>query len=62
VRGAERGILQLLYKNLGINDHDGLRTCQELVQENPNIADKRTELLTKLDRLEHASQELLSLK
>lgn len=61
VRGAERGILQLLYRNLGINGQDGLRICQEFVQESSHIVDKRTELGQKLQRLEHASQELLSL-
>ncbi len=61
VRGAERGALQMLYTSLGINGPDGLHICQELAQENPHIADRRVELLKKLERLEHASRELLSL-
>jgi hypothetical protein len=61
VRGAERGALQTLYTNLGINGSDGLHICQEFAQESPHIADRRVELLKKLERLEHASLELLSL-
>jgi hypothetical protein len=61
VRGAERGMLQLLYTTLGINGPDGLRICQDLAQESPHIAGKRSDLLKKLERLENASIELLSL-
>ena len=61
VRGAEKGMLQMLYTTLGINGPDGLRVCQELAQESPHIADKRSDLLKKLERLENASRELLSL-
>lgn len=61
VRGAEKGMLQLLYTSLEINGSDGLRICQELAQEGPHIADRRSDLLKKLERLENASHELLSL-
>ena len=61
VRGAERGILQILYKNLGITGHDGYNICQELAQESFGVADRRKELSTKLERLERASSELISI-
>lgn len=61
VRGVENGMLQLLYTSLGINGPDGLRVCLELAQESPHIGDKRADLLKKLERLENASRELLSL-
>ena len=61
VRGAEKGMLQLLYESLGINGSDGLRICQDLAQESPHIADRRSDLRKKLERLEDASHELLSL-
>ena len=61
MRGAERGILQLLCLSLGINGQDGRRICQELVQESPNIANRRAELQKKLERLERASCELQEL-
>ena len=61
VRGAEMGILQILYTNLEINGPDGYHICQELAQESSNVADKRNELSKKLERLEQASHELFSL-
>ena len=61
VRGAEKGMLQLLYTSLKINGEDGLRICQDLAQESPHLADRRSDLLKKLERLENASRELLSL-
>ena len=61
VRGAERDILQILYTNLGINGHEGYRICHELAQESFSIADRRKELLKKLERLELASSELISI-
>lgn len=59
VQGAEHNILGTLYSNLGINGQDGVRICKELAQESPQIADRRTDLLKKLERLEIASDELL---
>lgn len=59
VQGAETDILGTLYSNLGMNGQDGIRICKELAQESPQIADRRADLLKKLERLEIASDELL---
>ena len=61
VRGLERNILRALYTNLGINGADGHRICKELAQESAQVADRRTDLMKKLERLEFASDELLSI-
>ena len=61
VRGLERNILQALYTGLGINGPEGHRICKELAQESPQVADRRTDLAKKLERLEFASEELLSI-
>ena len=59
VQGAEQNILSTLYSNLGINGQDGIRICKELAQESPQIADRRADLLKRLERLQLASDELL---
>ncbi|KAJ7159212.1 P-loop containing nucleoside triphosphate hydrolase protein [Mycena crocata] len=59
VRGVGRDLLQALYSGLGINGPDSLRICQELAQESPSVAGKREELMTRLERLETASRELM---
>jgi len=61
VRGVEKGVLLALYTNLGINGPEGSRICTEFAQESPKVADRRADLQKKLDRLESASGELLSL-
>lgn len=61
VRGVERNVLKELYSKLGVNGEDGSRICRELAQESPQVADKRAELVKKLERLEVASAELLRL-
>ncbi|KAF8959975.1 P-loop containing nucleoside triphosphate hydrolase protein [Flammula alnicola] len=61
VRGVERDILRAIYSNLGVNGQDGIRICKELAQESPQVADRRVDLQKKLERLEIASQELLSI-
>ena len=61
VRGLERDVLQALYMGLGVNGPDGHRICQELAQESPQVADRRMDLAKKLERLESASEELLSI-
>jgi hypothetical protein len=61
VRGLERDILQALYTGLGVNGPDGHRICKELAQESPQVADRRMDLAKKLERLEFASEELLSI-
>ncbi|KAF7366190.1 hypothetical protein MVEN_00496000 [Mycena venus] len=60
VRGVGRELLPTLYKGLGINGSDGLRICRELAQESPSVAGKREELLKRLERLETASRELVT--
>ena len=59
VRGVERNVLKELYLKLGVNGDDGARICRELAQESPQVADKRADLLKKLERLEIASAQLL---
>ena len=54
-------MLKELYSKLGINGEDGIRICRELAQESPQVADKRADLLRKLERLETASAQLLHL-
>ena len=54
-------MLKELYSKLGINGEDGIRNCRELAQESPQVADKRADLLRKLERLETASAQLLHL-
>ena len=61
VRGVERDLLQELYSKLGVNGEDGAGICHELAQESPQVADKRADLLKKLERLEIASAQLLRL-
>ncbi|KAF9555056.1 hypothetical protein CPC08DRAFT_643469 [Agrocybe pediades] len=61
VRGVEKGVLLALYTNLGVNGPEGSRICKEFSMESPQVADRRADLQKKLDRLESASGELLSL-
>ncbi|KAJ7829557.1 P-loop containing nucleoside triphosphate hydrolase protein [Mycena leptocephala] len=60
VRGLERALLPTLYRGLGINGPNGLRICRELAQESPSVAGKREELLKRLERLETAGRELVT--
>ncbi|KAJ6458250.1 P-loop containing nucleoside triphosphate hydrolase protein [Mycena sanguinolenta] len=60
VRGVGRELLPTLYRGLGINGPDGVRICRELAQESPSVAGKREELLKRLERLETASRELVT--
>ncbi|PPQ94528.1 hypothetical protein CVT25_012429 [Psilocybe cyanescens] len=61
VCGIKQDVLVVLYTSLGINGQDGHQICKELVQESPQVADKRADLQKKLERLEVASRELLLL-
>ncbi|KAF9036386.1 P-loop containing nucleoside triphosphate hydrolase protein [Panaeolus papilionaceus] len=61
VRAAEKGLLLKLYSALGINGADGERVCEDFVRESSQNADLRSDLLSRLNRLELASQELLSI-
>ncbi|KAG5649860.1 hypothetical protein H0H81_001744 [Sphagnurus paluster] len=61
VRGAEKDILRVLYADLGINGPDGHRICVELAQESLQVADRRLDLQKRLERLEIATGELLSI-
>ncbi|KAJ6454813.1 hypothetical protein C8R45DRAFT_1082629 [Mycena sanguinolenta] len=60
VRGVGRELLPTLYRGLGINGPDGVRICRELAQESPSVAGKHEELLKRLERLETASRELVT--
>lgn len=59
--GLEQDILPTLYSGLGLNGPDGMRICQELTQESPQVAGKREELKKRWERLSAASRELLSI-
>jgi len=59
VYGVQRGALDALYTSLGIKGPEGYNICRELAQESPQIADRRADLLKRLERLETASQQLL---
>ncbi|PFH47397.1 hypothetical protein AMATHDRAFT_42963 [Amanita thiersii Skay4041] len=61
IRGTEREILKVLYSGLGIFERNGPEVCKELSKENPSVAHKREELKMKLERLNTASRELLSM-
>lgn len=61
VRGAASDVLRVLYGSLGVNGLEGTRVCRELAQESPQVADKRVDLKKKLERLESAREELLSI-
>ena len=61
VLGAAANVLQVLNSNLGINSAEGSRICNELAQESLQVADHRFDLQKKLERLESASEELLSI-
>jgi hypothetical protein len=57
--GAGRDILPLLWKGLGLNSLEAHRICKEFAQENAGVANRREELVKKLQRLDEASQKLL---
>ncbi|RXW23695.1 hypothetical protein EST38_g2159 [Candolleomyces aberdarensis] len=61
VRGIERDVLKILYGRLGINGPDGHRIAKELATESPQIADKRQDLMKRLERLQIATNELLEI-
>ncbi|KAK0224295.1 P-loop containing nucleoside triphosphate hydrolase protein [Armillaria fumosa] len=60
VRGFDKGLLGILYEKLGILGENGKRMCSELTQENPLVVGRREELMKKLERLQSASEELMS--
>lgn len=61
VRGVQRDVLKVLNSGLGIHGPDGHRICKEMVMESPHVADRRQELLKKLERLSVASSQLLQI-
>ena len=61
IRGVEKDLLQTLYVGLGIHGKDGHQICCELAKEYPAVAHKREEVSKKLERLNVAMQELLSM-
>ncbi|KAH6910212.1 P-loop containing nucleoside triphosphate hydrolase protein [Coprinopsis sp. MPI-PUGE-AT-0042] len=60
VCGIKQDILHILYSKLGLNGPDGHKICKELAQESPQVGDKRVDLQKKLERLQTASSQLLS--
>ncbi|KAJ7731654.1 P-loop containing nucleoside triphosphate hydrolase protein [Mycena metata] len=61
IRGVGRNILPTLMKGIGLNGPDAMRIAKDFARENPAVAGKRAELEKKLERLETASRQLLSL-
>ncbi|KAJ6476119.1 P-loop containing nucleoside triphosphate hydrolase protein [Mycena sanguinolenta] len=61
VRGVGRNILPTLMKGLGLNGPDAMRIAKDFARESPGVAGKRAELEKKLERLETANRQLLSL-
>ena len=61
IRGVEKDLLQTLYVGLGIHGKDGHQICGDLAKENPAVAHKREDVKKKLERLNVAMQELLSM-
>ncbi|KAF7317274.1 hypothetical protein HMN09_00462700 [Mycena chlorophos] len=62
VRGVGRDLLPLLYTNLGVGGKEGERICRELAQESPNVANRREELTKRIERLENAAKELVTIE
>jgi hypothetical protein len=48
-----------MWNGLGLNSLDAHRICKDFAQESSMIANRREELMKKLQRLEEASQQLL---
>ncbi|CAA7260361.1 unnamed protein product [Cyclocybe aegerita] len=61
VRGVARDLQRKLNEQLGINGANGYLICQRLAQESSQIADRRAELKRKLERLNVAYRELMSM-
>ncbi|KAJ2922805.1 hypothetical protein H1R20_g14300, partial [Candolleomyces eurysporus] len=61
VRGVERDILKTLCMKLGTSGPSSQRICAELAQESPQVADKRLDLMKKLERLQSATVELMEI-
>ncbi|KIL62474.1 hypothetical protein M378DRAFT_199179 [Amanita muscaria Koide BX008] len=61
IRGVEKDLMRKVSQGLGINGKDGLQICMELAKENPLTSNRREDLKKKLERLQVASQELLSI-
>ncbi|RXW23705.1 hypothetical protein EST38_g2163 [Candolleomyces aberdarensis] len=62
VRGVERDILKTLCMKLGTSGPLSERICAELAQESPQVADKRLDLMKKLERLQSATVELMEIE
>jgi hypothetical protein len=56
-QGLSRDILKVLNTELGIYGPRGHEICADMARESPHIADRREELVNKLERLESASRE-----
>ncbi|KAH7099991.1 P-loop containing nucleoside triphosphate hydrolase protein [Auriculariales sp. MPI-PUGE-AT-0066] len=61
LRGFERGIHKHLIEALGVSSTDARTKAESYLQEAPDIIQQRTELLTRLERLENARREFLEL-
>lgn len=60
VFGVERDIMKIINAGLHIDGPGGYQMCEDLAQESPQVADKRADLERKLERLQSANRELLS--
>ncbi|KAJ7580963.1 P-loop containing nucleoside triphosphate hydrolase protein [Mycena floridula] len=59
VRGVEKDVLRALQIGLKIYGKNGSEICKELAEESPQVAERRLELVKKLERLREARKELL---
>lgn len=61
VRGVEKDILKILCTKLGTNGPQSQKNCAEYAQESPQIADRRQDVMKKLERLQGAMVELMDI-
>ena len=59
VRGSGHDLLKKLTTGLRIYGPDGEEVCREMAQEDIETAQRRSELLKRLERLKIARQELM---
>lgn len=61
VRGIGKDLQRKVSGDLGIHGKNGFQTCQDMAKENQATSNKRADLKKKLERLNGAAQELLSI-
>ena len=59
IRGLTSGLENALFVGLGVSGPQGFENCRRLLQEPPNIVERRDELKKRRDRLNSARRELM---